>query len=450
MKKVLLTMLVFILAISMVALFTLSGCKPTEEKTTEETTEKAAEEPAEEETTEEEVAPEITVENPVTIALWQQMDPAAEDNFKAGIADFEAAYPLITIESSHYSTEDLRTNFLNSAVAGGGPDLVYGPSDNVGVFETGDVIMPVTDVVSDEFLAKIDPVSLADGELDGENWSIPDINGNQIALLYNKDFVDEAPATWEELVEVATGLQDVDNGLYGFLYNEKEPFWFVGFYNAFGGDVMDDDNNPTLDNEAMVKALQFVLDIREVDGLGFDGMDNDVADAAFKEGNAVFILNGAWSWTGYTDAGIDLGIAPGPVLPGGTNMTFYCSTKGYSVSKEVDLGDTDKVNALKLFFDFFVGTSENNAKAALANSQAPTNIEARSLDEITSNELQQAAVPTIEHTVPMPIVAEMRGIWDSIRPELEAVLYNGKDATAAAADMQTAAVAAIATIRAEE
>jgi maltose-binding protein MalE len=434
-------MLVLTVAISLVVTFSLVGCKAKEEVVEEE----VAKEVVEEEVVEEEAA----VSNPVTIAIWEQMDPSAQDAFDEVQAAFEEAYPLITIERTHYGTEDLRTNFLNAAVAGGGPDIVYGPSDNVGVFQVADAIIPVTDVVSDEFLAKLDDASLADGELYGENWSIPDINGNQIALLFNKDFVDEAPATWEELVEVATEIQNPDEGLYGFLYNEKEPFWFIGFYNAYGGDVLDDNYNPTLNNEAMVKALQFALDIREVYGLGVEGMDIDIADAAFKEGNAVFILNGAWSWSSYKDAGIDLGIAPGPVIPGGSNMTFYCSTKGYSISKEVDLSDTDRVNAIKSFFDFFVGTPENNAKFALANSQAPTNLEARELDIIKNDELQQAAIPTIEHTIPMPIVAEMRGVWDAIRPELEAVLYEGKDPAAAAADMQTRAEEAIAAIRAE-
>ncbi|MBU0534145.1 MAG: extracellular solute-binding protein [Candidatus Omnitrophica bacterium] len=390
---------------------------------------------------------EAPAENPVTIKVWEQMEPAAQKVFDAVQADFEAEYPLITIKRTHYATEDLRTNYLNSAIASGGPDIVYGPSDNIGIFLTADVIQAVTGIVSDEFLAKIAANALADGEVNGKNWSIPDIHGNQIALLYNKAYVQEAPATWEELVEVATATQDVDNGLYGFMYNEKEPYWFVGFFNGYGGDVMDDENNPTLDNEAMVKALQFALDIREVDGVGVEGMDYDTTDAAFKEGNAVFILNGAWSWTSYTDAGIDLGIAPGPVLPGGNNMTFYASTKGYSVSKDVDLTDVDKVNALKLFFDFFVGTAENNAKFALANSQAPTNKAALELDEIKSNVLQQATISTIQNTVPMPIVAETRGIWDAIRPELEAVIYSGKDPAKAATAMQKRAEEAIATIR---
>ena len=49
----------------------------------------------------------------------------------------------------------------------------------------------------------------------------------------------------------------------------------------------------------------------------------------------------------------------------------------------------------------------------------------------------------------MPIVAEMRAIWDAIKPELSAVLYEGKDPADAAEAMQEAAVEGIATIRGE-
>jgi len=61
----------------------------------------------------------------------------------------------------------------------------------------------------------------------------------------------------------------------------------------------------------------------------------------------------------------------------------------------------------------------------------------------------QFAVATIEDTVPMPIVSEMRAIWDAIRPELALVLYEDKEPAEAAAAMQEFAVDAIAVIRGE-
>ena len=59
-------------------------------------------------------------------------------------------------------------------------------------------------------------------------------------------------------------------------------------------------------------------------------------------------------------------------------------------------------------------------------------IEARELESIKNDELQKAAVDTINFTTPMPIIAEMRAIWDSIRPELEAVISGDTTPEAAA------------------
>lgn len=430
------------LSILLVALLLVSlvfaGCQKTEEKPMTEPEKNVTESKTEEKTSE-----------PVTITLWEQMDPAAQDVFDEVAAAFMDEYPHITVVREHYETEDLRTQFQTAALAGQGPELLYGPSDNIGLFSTAGIIAPVTDYVSDEFLAGIAENALGDGNLGGVQYSVPDINGNQIALLYNKAMVSEAPDTWEELVAAALTVRantdDAENAQYGFLYNEKEPFWFIGIFNGFGGDVMDENYNPTLDTDAMVKALEFSRDVTAVDGIMLSGADYDTADGAFKEGKAAMILNGAWSWSSYKEAGLDIGVAPGPVLPGGNRMTFYSSTKGYSISISTDPA---KKEAIAEFFDF-VFMPENNAKFALANSQAPTVMAAAELDVIKNDPLQQDAVATIQYTVPMPIVAEMRAIWDAIKPELASVLYEGKDPAEAAAAMQEAAVEGIATIRGE-
>ncbi len=96
---------------------------------------------------------------------------------------------------------------------------------------------------------------------------------------------------------------------------------------------MDADYNPTLNTPEMVKALTFAKDVTATYEVGLSGMDYDTEDGMFKEGKAGMILMGAWAWSSYKEAGMDIGIAPGPELPDGGRMTFYSSTKGYSISK---------------------------------------------------------------------------------------------------------------------
>jgi maltose-binding protein MalE len=385
------------------------------------------------------------------IVVWEQMEPTGLEVFTEIVNDFMAQNPNIKVTVTHYPNEDLRTNFQNASLAGQGPDIVYGPNDNIGLFIVSDLIKPVDEVVSSDFLSTIEKNSLDAGKINGKYYQIPDMNGNQIALLYNKALVKEAPKTWDEFYEIAKKYQKVDeldpeNSTYGFLYNEKEPYWFVGWYQGYGGRVMDENYNPTLNNEAMVKALQFAYDVRNKYGLGEAGMDYDMSSQLFKQGKAAFLLNGAWSWQEYVNAGIDLGIAPMTTLPnGGGNATFYSATKGFSISSSVE---EDKYEAISKFFEFVL-SPENNAKYAKAQSQAPAVLAARELPEIKNDALQRASIATIEKTTPMPIVAEMRAIWDAMRPTLEAVINGSLTPAEAAAKMQEDAEYGIRTIRGE-
>lgn len=382
----------------------------------------------------------------VELVIWEQMPNDADLLFDEIAEEFMAANPNITISRTHYETEQLRTNFQSAALAGEGPDLVYGPSDNVGIFMVSELIQPITNVVSLDYLEQFAANALEDGKVDGQYWELPDVIGNQIAMLYNKDMVAEAPKTWEELVEVTAEFQDPANGKYGFLYNEKEPFWFVAWFGAYGGKVFDDERNPQLDTDAMVKALQFTKDIRTKYNLGEFDMNYDMADAMFKEGNAAIILNGAWSWSSYKEAGINVGIAPLPTVPGGSNGLPFSSTKGYMISSFLK---DEKKEAVAKFFEFFLN-AENDAKFALLKAEAPTNLDARELESIKNDELQKAAVETINFTTPMPIIAEMRAIWDSIRPELEAVISGDTTPEAAAKAMQERAIDGIEIIKGEQ
>lgn len=384
------------------------------------------------------------------IVLWEQMEPAVRPKYLQIVDEFMKKNPDIKVNVVHYSVEDLRTQFQNASLAGQGPDIVYGPNDNIGIFMVSDLIQPVDKIISKDLIAKFNKGALESGMYNGQLYLLPEFIGNQIALLYNKDMVKEAPKTWDEFLKAAKENRSMDpkdkaNSKYGFLYNEKEPFWFVGFYNGFGGEIFDSKNNPTLNNKAMVDALTFVKDIRAKYGLGEAGMDYDISSQLFKQKKAAMILNGAWSWKEYEDAGIKLGIAPMPIPSSKGYALFTNASKGYSISEDVK---KDKDVALNKFFDY-IFTPENNATISLNQSQAPGIEAARELPQVKSDKLMQDSIETIKYTVPMPIIPEMRAIWDAIRPNLEAVLNGTLTPEAAAKKMQDEAVKGIETIKGE-
>ena len=64
-------------------------------------------------------------------------------------------------------------------------------------------------------------------------------------------------------------------------------------------------------------------------------------------------------------------------------------------------------------------------------------------EDITSNALLKGSADQMVVGTPMPTVLEMRAVWDAMKPEMAAVLAGTKTAEAAAAAMQSAAVAGI-------
>ena len=179
---------------------------------------------------------------PVTLTIWEQMDPKEVDRFDRHLNDYMAAHPNVKIEHSHFSTEDLRSQYQNAANAGGGPDLVYGPSDQVGPFSVLKIILPIETLVPADTLARFHPAAF--DTLDGHVWALPDQIGNHLILVYNKDLVPTPPATFEELIELAKKNTVDDNGdgtpdRYGLVFETNEPFWTVPFLTGFGGWVMD-------------------------------------------------------------------------------------------------------------------------------------------------------------------------------------------------------------------
>jgi maltose-binding protein MalE len=204
---------------------------------------------------------------------------------------------------------------------------------------------------------------------------------------------------------------------------------------------MDDQGNPTLDNQGTVGGLRFIEDLRDKYRMIPAEADYNIADALFKDGKAAMIINGDWSWSGYRKAGIDIGVAP---LPKITETGLWCapmvSPKGYSINANVT------VEKLPLVAEFmrFIMAPENQLQTATALETMPTwkalyDDPAVRNDEILMNSEQQ-----IERGRPMPVVPELRAIWDAMRPSYQAVLGGAKTPEQAARDMQRLALQKIA------
>ena len=380
----------------------------------------------------------------VKLTLWTKEASGALEKVKSLIQDFQSKNPGITVEVVNYDVENLRQNFQTSMLANQGPDLLWTVNDHAGPFTQAGLIQPADGLGWD--LKTFMPGALDAVKLDGKAWGIPLSYGNNLMLLYNKNMVKDPPKDTDALIKAAKDL--AASGKQGFAYNLNEPFWLVPWLGGFGGKVFDDTGKkPTLNTDAMKKTLQFVQDLKFKDQVVPKECDYGCADTLFKDGKAAMIINGDWSLGDYTTVTatktIDLGTAPIPQLTGadwpkpytsGTYIMFPVSLKG------------DKLEAAKKLVNYFISDDVQLGWVKF-DKRLPSIAKLYSDKSITDDPILKGSAADLANGTGMPPQAEMRCVWDAMRPNLEAVMANKMTPADAAAAMQTAADKCVAELK---
>jgi maltose-binding protein MalE len=116
------------------------------------------------------------------------------------------------------------------------------------------------------------------------------------------------------------------------------------------------------------------------------------------------------------------------------------SPKGFSINRNVS---DSKMPIVKELLEFLL-TPENELETARALATMPTRIELYDNEFIRNDEILANSRLQIERGRAMPVVPELRAIWDAMRPSYQAVLGGAKTPAVAARDMQAAALRKIA------
>lgn len=378
------------------------------------------------------------------VVIWHQMRVDERLILEEQMKKYVQFHPGVKLEAIYKETEELRSGFIIAAIAGQGPDFIYGPSDQVGPFQVMNIIKPLDNILSKSYLDSFNTKALT--YYKGHLYQIADKLGNHLTLVYNKKLLQHPPQTDVELVEVGRRLTVDNDGdgkidQYGLVWNYTEPFFFIPFMTGFGGWVMDEDGRPTLDNQGVIGGLNFIKDLRDTYNIIPMEADYNIADALFKDGKAAMIINGDWSWAGYRKAGIVIGISP---LPKIVKTGLYCapmvSPKGFSININVP---EEKMNSV-LDVLMFLLSPENQLETAKQLNTMPTWKDLYNNPLISTDEILKNSQIQIDRGRPMPVVPELRAIWDAMRPSYQAVLGGVKTPEQAAKDMQILAIRKIA------
>ena len=184
----------------------------------------------------------------------------------ADFADkFNAEHENIEVVVDCVSWNDVYT-VVNTRVANGeAPDLL-----NIDVFadyQADGLLLPAKDWVSEETYAKFYPSFLAQSEIDGTVWAVPDLASAR-ALYFNKDILEQAgvtvPATWEELKAACQTIKEKCPDVYPWgvdMTTDEGQACFAYYAWNNGGGFVDDEGNWALNSAENVEAVNYVVDL---------------------------------------------------------------------------------------------------------------------------------------------------------------------------------------------
>lgn len=377
-----------------------------------------------------------------TIMIWHSMRPLATKILQQKLDEFSKKYPGWKFAQLFYEPETARTNYIISAMGGSGPALFWGASDNIGPLVELKVIKPLEEYFDPAFLDSfiIEPIA-ANTWFQNHLYQIADQVGNHLCLVYNKKYVPHPPKTISELRKLGKSLtQDLNNDgkpdRYALAWNYTEPFFAVPFIHGYGGKILDANNRPTLNTPATIQAAQLIYDLANKDRIIPMECDYEVANALFIDGYAAMIINGPWSWGTYIENGIDIGITRIPKIDE-TDLwpSPMVSPLGYSVNINLE-GEKLQV-ALELLK--FLTSVEVELEFTRALGTIPSRKQAFFDPSVTENELIQSSIYQLEVGTLMPVVTELRWIWDAMRPSYQSIFTGQiKPAQAASAMQQLA------------
>jgi arabinogalactan oligomer/maltooligosaccharide transport system permease protein len=395
------------------------------------------------------------------VTIWHQSRPAERQLLADEIARFEASHPDIHVRALYKETEELRSGFQAAALAGAGPELVYGPSDVLDTFHTMGILQDLTpwfpaELQTDFVEGALTYLPSRNEPANRELVQIGDRFGNHLALVYNRRFIQSPPKTTDEMVKlaVANTVDSQEGGgrkqRYGLVWNFTEPFFAIPFLTGFGGWVFAEPTSgaertadsiatasspvPALDSPAAIAAYSFIASLQEKYQVVPANCDYELADSLFKTGRAAMIINGDWSWADYLDdPDIDAAVAPLPVVSEtGLPMRPMIAPKGYSLNVNTQGETADAA----LAFVRHMTSDEVQRRIVERLRMMPARKSARQDPLFDSDPTLRASLAQLENGRLMPVATELRAVWDAMRPSYQALLAGATTPEAAANQMQ--------------
>ena len=207
--------------------------------------------------------------------------------------------------------DDMVNRFIEFSSSGTGPDVLLWAHDRFGELVSKGTIDPVVPTI-DEY-KKFDKLAWAAMKVNGQYYGYP-LSIESVSLMCNKDIVDKAPASFEEIMKLDEKLRKT--GKKAIMWNYKIPYFTFPLLSANGGysfkrneDGSYDVKDTGINNEGSRIGMRFLVKMI-ISGVMPKGATYQQTEESFANGEVACILDGAWTWNKYKKIKLSVNMLP--------------------------------------------------------------------------------------------------------------------------------------------
>lgn len=359
----------------------------------------------------------LTEEEKNTIVIWHDKEEAVSG---ALLEVLQKLVPDVTVQLEYKSnlTEALKMVGNDPKAA---PDMYFFAHDKIGVYAEMGILAPVTDLVDQETLdASYVKMTLDAATYKGELYQLP-IYFETLLFMYNRLYMpdEKVPKTTEELYSYME--EKTRGGHYGFVEQHSTAYYSAGWIHGFGGYIMNENGKVGLGSQETIEALSYHRKFVE---LMPGESEYATVNTLFQEGKAHSTIGGPWLVSASRAAGMDLGIAPMPVIDKTqTPISPYMGVQGVQVLK---YAAENKTEAVKKVLNALMQPEVGIALAKVSGC-APAIEACYENEEVVSDDVVMAMRAMAENTIPMSNRPEMDVMWTVAADMLVNINMSGQD-----------------------
>ncbi|MCO8255250.1 extracellular solute-binding protein [Haladaptatus sp. AB618] len=350
--------------------------------------------------------------------LWHSRPKGPKKSLESNVKKFEGQSDY-AIKLSEIS--DLQKTIENKLPAGKGPHLFQWAHDWIGEYQPAGFLSDQSDKLSVDLESTYTSAAAEAVQFDGETLGLP-YAAETVALLYNKDMVDEPPQTVAEMQSIMEEHHDPSNGKYGLSF-PIDPYFISGYAQAFGGYYYDEKKDELgLAKSETLKGFRFVRD--ELAKYIPKDQKYDPQAAVFNEGNAPLAINGPWYLGTVRDKGLDVGVAPLPKPKGGKPKP-YTGVKMWYFAKKMN-EENGNTAAARKFTEWHTTNTDLLLDLAKDHGFIPVHKDLAGSDDLPP--AVKGFSESVQMGEPMPTAPHMQKVWDPVKSAFLKVLKGKQDA----------------------